>query len=251
MEIITSKTNKYVKLCHSLCDKKYRKESGLCLLEGKKIITEAIKCNKKVDFIFTTINNYEVAVKEFEKINIFVADKSIIEYMSSTLTPQDYVGVCHVDTDRYFLPDSNYLLLDSLQDPSNLGMIIRTAVATGFTNIYLLNCVDEYSTKVVRSSMGNLFRCKFVHITYNEIKDFKDTLYICDMCGENIFTIHTFDKIVGLCIGNEGHGISSIVKEIITKKISLPMKNDVESLNAGVSASVIMYHISINQKEIS
>ena len=73
----------------------------------------------------------------------------------------------------------------------------------------------------------------------------------CDMYGEDIFTIHNFDNVVGLCIGNEGHGVSETIRKEISKKISIPMKNNVESLNAGVSASVIMYHISINQKEIS
>ena len=232
-------------------DKKSRKESGLCLLEGKKIIIEALKNKQELLFIFTTQNNYQNAEKEFDDIDIMVADKEIIEYMSSTITPQDYIGVCKVNSFEYSLPNTNYLVLDCLQDPSNLGMIIRTAVATGFTTIYLIDSVDEYSPKVVRASMGNLFRCKFMHITYDQIQDLKDTLCICDMYGEDIFTIHNFDNVVGLCIGNEGHGVSETIRKEISKKISIPMKNNVESLNAGVSASVIMYHISINQKEIS
>lgn len=248
MEIITSRTNQYIKLCHSLQDKKSRKKLSLCLLEGIKIIREAVKNNLVIENIYSLEDNVVDLEREFGQ-KVIPVSKQILEYISSTVTPQYCVGVARVKEENYSLPQSNYLLLDNIQDPSNMGAIIRTAVATGFTTIYLNNCVDEYNEKVIRSSMGNLFKCKFIHIKMEQIKDLKESLYICDMNGKNIFNILAFNQIVGLCIGNEGHGVSKEIRSEIKNVISLPMMNEVESLNAAVSSSVIMYHIKVNQKE--
>ena len=98
--------------------------------------------------------------------------------------------------------------------------------------------------------MGNIFKCKVMEITLREIDLIKDDLYICDMSGENIFNILTFNKIVGLCIGNEGHGIDEKIRQKAEKVISIPMDNGVESLNASVSAGIVMYHIKVSHKEI-
>lgn len=250
MEIITSKSNQYVKLCRSLQEKKYRQKTNYCLLEGVKIIREAVKNNKKIFCIFTLEHEYERAKREFTDYKIIVVDGDILKYISSTITPQNYVGICEITKHSYEKPHSNYLFLDQIQDPSNLGAIIRTAVATNFTTIYLNDCVDEYNEKVIRASMGNLFKCKFIHISLDKLDDFRDTLYICDMNGKNIFTCTNFNSFVGLCISNEGHGVSDYVRQNIKNIISIPMLNDVESLNASVSASIVMYHVAVNQKEI-
>lgn len=249
MEIITSKSNKYVKLCHSLQQKKVRNETNYCLLEGVKIIREAFANGLEIKHIFATKDIYEKIEKEFKK-EVIVVSEEIIKYISSTVSPQNVVGICQIKREEYSIPKGNYLFLDSIQDPSNLGAIIRTAVATNFKTIYLVNCVDEYNEKVIRSSMGNLFKCKFIHTQLDKLDDFKDSLYICDMSGKNIFNILTFNKIVGLCISNEGHGVSEQVRRVVKNTISIPMANNVESLNASVSAGIIMYHISVNQKEI-
>ena len=98
--------------------------------------------------------------------------------------------------------------------------------------------------------MGNLFRCKFMHIDYSDVDKFKELLFIADMSGTNIFNINTFKNIVGLCISNEGHGVSAEIRKRVKNYFSIPMANDVESLNASVSAGIIMYHIKVNQKEI-
>lgn len=248
MEIIVSKTNKYIKLCRSLQEKKYRKQNNMCILEGIKIVREAKKNGYRLLYIFATedIDNIK---SEFD-CEVICVTSDIIQYISTTVTPQNVVGIAECKSWDFELPKTNYIVLDNLQDPSNIGAILRTASATNFCTIYTLNCVDIYSPKVIRSSMGNIFRCKVMNISESDIDLLKDNLYICDMSGKNIFNILTFSKIVGLCIGNEGHGVSEKLKEKIDNTISIPMDNDVESLNASVSAGIIMYHIKVNQKEI-
>lgn len=249
MEIITSKSNNHIKECKNLQDKKYRKQSGLCLLEGIKLVREAIKNDLEITKIFTTLKEYEFVKNEFFGVEIIVVSDELIKHISSTVTPQNVVGICKVKKYSFSKPATNYLVLDNIQDPSNLGAIIRTAVATNFLTIYLIDCVDEYNEKVIRASMGNLFKCKFIHIDLDKVKEFCKDLYICDMNGKDIFSKKDFPSILGLCIGNEGHGVNKKIRENIKNVISIPMLNEVESLNAAVSAGIVMYQVKVNQKE--
>ena len=139
------------------------------------------------------------------------------------------------------------LMLDDINDPGNLGTIIRTAAATGFHDIVLLNCTDPYNPKTVRSSSGGIFYTDFYSLEYDEfMEEARKTgtkIYIADMNGENIFKLSNLDEKYALVIGNEGAGVSKEFKEIADRVISLPMKSQMESLNAGVSASVLMYEL--------
>ena len=122
---------------------------------------------------------------------------------------------------------------------------MRTAAACNFKQIYTINCVDVYSPKVLRASMGNQFKLSITSIEYNEIeKLFSNAkIYAMDMNGRNIFEIDKFEQNVGFVIGNEGNGISNEIKSKIKNHLSIPMKNNVESLNASISASIVMYYI--------
>ena len=139
-------------------------------------------------------------------------------------------------------------MLDNIQNPDNMGAIIRTAVATNFNKIYLINCVDIYNEKVIRASMGTLFKVEFIDTNYQQIANLakSNKIYYADMGGESVFNIKQFEKNLGLVIGNEGNGISKEIKDITNNKLSIPMSNGVESLNASVSAGILMYHISNN-----
>lgn len=246
MEIIKSKSNSTIKSAVQLKQKKYREESGCCLIEGIKILTEAIKNNIEIQKVFVSQHfKEEIDVKA----DIIIVSDEIISYLSSVPSPQGVVAVIKTKKYVFEAPKRNFLLLDNIQDPSNLGAIIRTAVATNFLDIYMINCCEEYNEKVIRSSMGNLFKCRFFDIDYEMVDSLKNYLFFADMNGKNIFGYEKFDSIVGFCIGNEGHGVSKEIREKITNCFSIPMENNVESLNASVSASIIMYHIRLNQKE--
>ena len=139
------------------------------------------------------------------------------------------------------------LVLDRISDPGNLGTIIRTAAATGFHDIVLIECCDPFSPKTVRSSSGGIFYTDFYPVSfeefYEEVVKSGAKIYIADMAGENIFNMKNIDEKYALVIGNEGGGVADRLKSGAARTISLPMKSQMESLNAGVSASVMMYFL--------
>ena len=250
MITITSKNNELVTFVKKLQDKKYRKLRNECIIEGEKLINEAINSNIKIKSIFSCD---ETKLMQFndKKYQLYLVSESIIKTLSTNSSPQNILAV--IDTKTQYKSNSNQILiLDNLQNPDNFGAIIRTAVATNFNKIFVINCVDKFNEKVLRASMGTIFRCEIIETTYQYIEDLskKYDLYYADMQGENIFNIDAFNVNVGIVIGNEGNGISNQIRKILKNKISIPMENNVESLNATVAGSIIMYQIysKLNKK---
>ena len=138
------------------------------------------------------------------------------------------------------------MVLDNLQDPSNLGAIIRSAMAFDFKSIIMLNGVYPYSAKVIRSSMGYVFDINIISYNNAELIDFlqknKYNLVSADMSGIDLKEFKPKFPLA-VVIGNEGNGVSSELKQLSTQIVKIPMNNGVESLNAGVSASIIMYKL--------
>ena len=137
-------------------------------------------------------------------------------------------------------------------NPGNVGTLIRSAVGTGFLDIYLISCASVTNPKTVRSTMGALFKANIYEVDEKFVKTLKvwnQTVYVADMDGENIFET-SFQQNCGIIVGNEGQGVSDELIEIATNKISIPMKNNLESLNAGVSGSIIMYQIANGGKNV-
>ncbi len=141
---------------------------------------------------------------------------------------------------------TNFLVIDSLQDPGNVGTLIRTAVACGFKHIYLLDSVKVTNSKLVRSSVGTIFNAKIYSTSKDKFtklaKNNNLVIYKADMYGENVFKAK-FQGIVGVAIGNEGQGVSEKISNLCSKTLSIPMEKGVESLNAAISGAIIMYQI--------
>lgn len=234
--IITSKTNPLIKTISSLSEKKYRRELKKYIVEGVKQVRECIVAGCSIDCIVCTIEH------ENEFNGAVIVSDSVFKAISSDVTPQGVLAVVNIVDNPLKEPSSNCLLLDNLQDPGNLGTVIRTANAAGYSEIYLINCVDPYSSKVVKASMGGIFFVKLYIGTKSEILNIlRNTPIICaDMNGENIFTFNPPKKYC-LCIGNEGNGISEEVLSKSTYTVKIPMCESCESLNAGVSAGIAMY----------
>ena len=234
--VITSKSNPIIKDIVKLNDKKYRREAGLYLVEGIKPVNECIAAGCEVEKVICTEKlsaNYA---------NSIVVSDDVFGSISSEKTPQGVIAVVKIPNLSLKSPKNSCILLDRLQDPGNLGTIIRTANAAGYKEIYLINCTDPYSPKAVRASMSGIF---FTEVYQGSEEDILNTLrnvpmISADMHGENIFGFQPPERFC-LCIGNEGSGISDVIKNNSDYKVKIPMTENCESLNAAVSAGIAMY----------
>lgn len=247
-EIITSLDNSMVKEARSLNDKKHRKFHGKFLVDGEKLVYEVVCGACEIDKIFvdsTRLADFGYILERFDGKVVPVTPK-VFASISENVTPQGIIAEVFMRETGEFAPekDEPILVLDRIQDPGNLGTIIRTASATGFSTIVLIDTVDPFSPKVVRSSSGGVFYTDIYRMTESEIIDYTKKkgvdLLIADMGGDNVFKNELPAKNFALVIGNEGQGVSKNFKEQ-GRAISLPMKSQMESLNAGISASVLMY----------
>lgn len=234
--IITSKSNPTIKEIIKLNDKKYRRETGLYLVEGTKPVSECIAAGGEVEKVICTeklSENYH---------NPIVVSEDVFGAISSEKTPQGVIAVVKIPNISLNSPQNSCILLDRLQDPGNLGTIIRTANAAGYREIYLINCTDPYSPKAVRASMSGIFFTEIYQGSEEEILNTLKGLPLisADMYGENIFGFEPPSKFC-LCIGNEGSGISDVIKNKSNYKVKIPMSETCESLNAAVSAGIAMY----------
>ena len=240
--VITSKANPQIKEISKLAsDKKFRDDLGLYIVEGVKPVNECIAAGGKIKIIVCTeqlSGSYSGAVT--------VSD-GVFSSISAEKTPQGVLAVVYKPKNELKAPEKSCILLDRIQDPGNLGTIIRTANAAGYDEIYLINCADAYSPKAVRASMSGIFFVKIYCGGREEILSaLKGVPLICaDMHGENIFGFTAPEKFC-LCIGNEGSGICKEIFDFSQFKIKIPMRETCESLNAAVSAGIAMYRLKNN-----
>ena len=235
-------TNNEIKIIKKLKDKKYRKEYGLFLVEGSKLCEELLNSNYEIEH---TITSNEFKYNDYP--NVAIVDYDVIKAISTTTTPQDIICVAHTKQSDCGAPEGNSLILDGLQDPGNIGTLIRSAMAFGFDDIYFIDCPDIYGEKVVRSSMGGIFKVNPHVISRDELIDKKaeicDILLSTTLNGEQLGQNYLPNKRIGVIIGNEGNGVSDQLVEASDLKVKLPMTDKVESLNAGVAGSIMMYEI--------
>lgn len=234
--IITSKSNPTIKEIVKLNDKKYRREQGLYLVEGTKPVNECIAAGGEVEKVICTEKLAEYYC------NPLVVSEEVFGAISSEKSPQGVIAVVKIPQNNIKSPQHSCILLDRLQDPGNLGTIIRTANAAGYNEIYLINCTDPYSPKAVRASMSGIFFTEIYQGSEEEILKTLNgvPLISADMLGDNIFGFEAPSKFC-LCIGNEGAGISDVIKNKSNYKVKIPMSETCESLNAAVSAGIAMY----------
>lgn len=235
-------TNNEIKTIKKLKDKKYRKSEGLFLVEGSKLCEEVLNSNYEIKY---TITSNEFKYNDFP--NVCIVSHDVIETISTTETPQDIVCVVNIPHQQERKPEGNSLILDGLQDPGNIGTLIRSAMAFGFNDIYFIDCPDIYSEKVVRGSMGGIFKIN-PHIISRQYlienrAEICDELIATTLNGEQLGKNLLPSLRIGVIIGNEGNGVSAELISASTKAVTLPMTDKVESLNAGVAGSIMMYEI--------
>ncbi len=246
METIYSTDNNRIKNICKLRNKKYRYEFNRYITEGYRNVKDSLPFLKNVElFIAESMSNK--FSEEFP--NAVVCEDKVFEKMTDTENSQGIIAVSDIP-ENVFDNERNCMFLDRISDPGNMGTILRSCLATGFDNVVNFNGVDVYNSKVVRSAMSAICKLNIINGDINIFKQLKGNGYkiVCaDMNGTNLFDIkNDFGKIC-LVIGNEANGICSEIMNIADYVVSLPM-GKIESLNAAVCASVIMYQLKYNKQ---
>lgn len=241
--IITSKNNPLIKETASLKEKKGRKELGMFLVEGRKMSLECEKSDFEIECAFLS-EAYDGELPQTASRTVRVSE-DVLRYLSDEKTPQGIVCRVRIPDTRLTPPKGRCLLLDGVADPGNVGTILRTANAAGYTQAYLTSdCADPFSPKSVRASMSGVF---FTDICRGEREEILSVLkgmpvIVADMNGKNLFS-YTAPEKFALVIGNEGNGVSEIVRKAAADTVRIPMRKTQESLNAAVSAGIMMYFL--------
>lgn len=238
--LITSVNNERIKKILKLKDKKYRDQEELFFVEGLDIIDEAYKVGLLREIY--VMDGYD---NPYDDIDCIYVSASVMKKISDMNSISNYYGVCEKKHDDIL--GKRIIILDGIQDPGNLGTIIRSAVAFNFDTVVVSrDSVDIYNSKVIRGTKGMLFN---INIIVRDLVSFMDELndyviYGTDVSlGMDIKEIDNSSKMA-FVIGNEGRGISDIVKNKCDKFIYIDMNDRCESLNAGIAASIIMYEVN-------
>jgi TrmH family RNA methyltransferase len=258
--IITSPSNRIIKEVRSLHDKKGRQSIKAMLLEGSRLVSDAAGSGAKIRYFVASDSFYNKSKSFFScypDAKVVCVPDSLFERIGETRTPQGVMAVAdipHYDMHGFLIKAHRIIALENVQDPGNIGTIIRSADACGFDAVLLSrDCADPYNSKTVRSTMGSLF-----HIPVIVAEDFYGTLM--ELKAKNILlaAAHTRDALpcwqaelkgnVAVIIGNEGNGITEKILEISDITIMIPMEGRAESLNASAAASILMYEC-MRQKE--
>jgi TrmH family RNA methyltransferase len=250
IKTIDSPNNGLVVETARLCDKKYRYERMRYIIEGARMVSDAIKSGVRiVDIFIDDARRDFLSELDADKYDINIVDRRVFKKISDTQTPQGILAVAEFSPLLLQPPAKNAVVLDNIRDPGNLGTIIRTCLALSIVDVYLINCVDIYNPKVIRSTMSAIFFVNCYDDTeqniVNTLKQKNIELICADMGGESVFKVVQKNDFA-LIVGNEGRGVSESLKKACGKIYSLPMDGRSESLNAAVSASVILYNLIHN-----
>ena len=264
-EIIQSNSNKTIKYIKSLQLKKNRDEHGKFLIEGEKLLMEALEYNIAISMVLLSESfaeserHTELALAlENKNIPLFYSDDRTFKEAGETETPQGVIAIADkmgFDLDKILDKDELCaVLLHEVRDPGNAGTIIRTADACGLDVVLLSKgSVDLYNGKTIRATMGSLF-----HIPVIQNIDTEEA--ILKLKGSKVVTIgadpHSsiscielpYYKKSAIIIGNESQGISSEITALLDKNAKIPMPGRAESLNAGIAASIMMYEFSVRKR---
>lgn len=239
--IYTSIENEHIKEIKKLNNKKYRDLNGKFIIEGKHLVEEAIKNYLVEEILLLEGNNEKYDVK-----TNYVNGK-VMKYITELDNPSKIIGICHKKNDK--IQGNHILILDDIQDPGNLGTIIRSAVAFNIDTIILSKTgVDLYNSKVLRSTQGMIFN---INIVVSDIKEEilklkSDNYKILTTNVEGGKLVKSIEKNqkFAIIIGNEGKGVSKEIKELSDEYIYIEMNKKCESLNAAVATSIILYELS-------
>ena len=241
--VITSKDNEIIKEVKKLKEKKYRKDKFL--VEGMKMLKEAIKENANIDLIIVKEKmKIDIDISKYRSVE--VSDK-IFNTLTDVVTPQGILAVINKKLDKEVDYTAEYIMvLDGVQDPGTIGTIIRTLDSANLKQLIVSkNTVDCYSPKVVRSTMGAIYRVNIIEVddlkyTLEEMKESGFEIVITSLQTEKSIYDITYNKKI-VVIGNEANGVSKEIENISDCRVKIPMLGKTESLNASVAAGIMIY----------
>lgn len=242
MREINSTNNEYIKYLFKLKEKKYRILEDKFLIEGYHLVEEAYKANNLIEILVTSTDNIVYKDIEITKVN-----SQIIEKLSSTLNPQNIIGVCKINKSKSF-QGNKFLLLDNINDPGNMGTLIRSALGFGIDTIVLSkNCVDIYNEKVLRATQGALFK---TNIVIDELEKIIEDLKEKDVkiIGTSLNADYELKKLpkyekFAIILGNEANGVREEILNLTDVNVKIEMNPQLESLNVSVAGSIMMYYL--------
>ncbi len=249
MDSITSMKNPRVVFWRSLKEKKGRETACAFLVEGARMVKEALDSCFPVQAVLLR-EGYSPAFSFPDSVPSFSLPEHVFQSVCDTKTPQGIAAVVQIHYQP--LKGTRLLALDGIQDPGNMGTIIRTADAAGFDGILLSHdCADIFSPKVLRSTMGSIFRMTFavpesLPALLREYRSRGFSILSSQLDGDPFYSRRNIAPFFILVIGNEGNGISESVKAEATHRLRLPMLGGAESLNAAVAAGIMMYDLSFS-----
>lgn len=251
MEVITSQQNKWVKHCKKLQKKKYREAFAEYVIEGWHLVEEALKYTPQtVKQLFMTEEMVHLfSEKQLQKYESYIITKEISQSMAAAKSAQGIFAIMQKNDCDFEIPkDGSLILLDGVQDPGNVGTIIRTADAAGYSGVVLgLGSADLYNDKVLRSMQGSQFHLPVIQVDLlsfiAELKQKQFTLYgtKLDPLAQNYREVSP-DGPYALVLGNEGQGVSPEVLEQMDQNVYIPILGLAESLNVAVAGGILMYH---------
>lgn len=244
-ERITSRKNPLLQQVKKLLSsRKERENAGLFVADGTKLLQEAVKFCPELE---TVILSDGVQADVPASVRVVRVPEDVMESISPMRTPQGALFLCRLPEKTEFQPKSGTLLLDGIQDPGNLGTILRTADALEIPVVLLEGCADPYSHKVVRSSMGAVFRTPIVQADWDQVKA------ACKEAGIPIAVTALSDRAkdirgaaleqMAVVIGSEGQGVRREIIQAADAELIIPMNPRCESLNAAVAATIVMWQM--------
>lgn len=252
--MITSNSNAQVKRLLQLQKKsKARNEEQIFLVEGLRMFSEVPAERVQKVYISESLYNKKKHELNLEKFSVEILSDSVFQYVSDTKTPQGIL--CIVEQKKYHIEDllnianPHFMVLDNLQDPGNLGTIVRTAEGAGVDAVFLSKeSVDIYNPKTIRSTMGSIYRMPVIYVDdllelLNIFKQRGIKSYAAHLDGKNSYDKENYQSGTAILIGNEGNGLRDEVADSADVWVQIPMQGKVESLNAAIAASILMFEV--------
>ena len=253
--MITSTSNPQVKRLLQLQKKsKARNEEKVFLVEGLRMFSEVPKERVEKVYISESLYNRKKLVQDLHDFDVEILSDSVFSRVSDTKTPQGILCIVRqktYDLEKIFkINNPHFIILDNLQDPGNLGTIVRTAEGAGVDAVFLSKeSVDIYNPKTIRSTMGSIYRMPVIYVEdllklLKTLKNQGILSYAAHLEGERSYDLENYKTGTAILIGNEGNGLREEVANAADIRVKIPMQGQVESLNAAVAATVFMFEVA-------